>query len=393
MFDNKFLPKKVLLIATQQIGDVLLCTPLLKSMRMAWPDAIIDVLVYRNTSGILAGNSDCNTVIESDHRPSLRAYLTLLKTIYRKYDLAVTTQGNDRAHQYAFLAGKKRIGLIPDLKRKHWWKKWSCLRWSLLDDEGTHTVVQNLLLADLMGIDRQYELTPPKLDSLDVSLRLNQLFNFKLSDTAYTIVHLLPMWRYKRWTDAGWMSLIQYLLDHGQKVIITGGSASVEINYVENLLRNFFSAGEVISVVGKTSFAEMSALLAHAEAYIGPDTATTHLAAACGTPTLAIFGPTNPVKWAPWPFGYQQQKSPWYRYSRQYQLVNNVMLLQGQGDCVPCHKAGCTNHINSYSRCLDELPAERVIDALSVLLKNTHKIATYRQRILISASSSSTSRL
>ena len=372
MFANKAPPKKVLLIATQQIGDVLLCTPLLKSMRMAWPNAIIDVLVYKNTSGILAGNADCNNVIESDNHPDLSAYLKLLKTIFKQYDLAVTSQGNDRAHQYAFLAGKTRIGLIPNLKRKHWWKKISCKRWSLLEEDNTHTVVQNLLLADLMGINRQYELTPPNLSSADVLPRLNQLLNFSLSDKVYTIVHPLPMWQYKRWTDAGWIALIQHLLDKGHQVIITGGPAIAEINYGENLAQTFLDSptGKVISLVGKTSFAEMSALLTQSKLYIGPDTATTHLAAACGTPTLAIFGPTNPVKWAPWPFGYQQQKSPWQRYSSKYQLVNNVMLLQGRGNCVPCHKAGCDNHNNSHSQCLDELPAERVIEALSVLLKS-----------------------
>ena len=371
MFANKAPPKKVLLIATQQIGDVLLCTPLLKSMRMAWPNAIIDVLVYKNTSGILAGNADCNNVIESDNHPDLSAYLKLLKTIFKQYDLAVTSQGNDRAHQYAFLAGKTRIGLIPNLKRKHWWKKISCKRWSLLEEDNTHTVVQNLLLADLMGINRQYELTPPNLSSADVLPRLNQLLNFSFSDTAYTIVHPLPMWQYKRWTDAGWIALIQHLLDKGHQVIITGGPAIAEINYGENLAKNFLgsASGKVISLVGKTSFAEMSALLTQSKLYVGPDTATTHLAAACGTPTLAIFGPTNPVKWAPWPFGYHQEKSPWQRFSSQYQLVNNVMLLQGRGVCAPCHKAGCDNHNNSHSRCLDELPAERVIEALAVLLK------------------------
>jgi len=372
MFANKAPPKKVLLIATQQIGDVLLCTPLLKSMRMAWPNAIIDVLVYKNTSGILAGNADCNNVIESDNHPDLSAYLKLLKTIFKQYDLAVTSQGNDRAHQYAFLAGKTRIGLIPNLKRKHWWKKISCKRWSLLEEDNTHTVVQNLLLADLMGINRQYELTPPNLSSADVLPRLNQLLNFSLSDKVYTIVHPLPMWQYKRWTDAGWIALIQHLLDKGHQVIITGGPAIAEINYGENLAQTFLDSptGKVISLVGKTSFAEMSALLTQSKLYIGPDTATTHLAAACGTPTLAIFGPTNPVKWAPWPFGYQHQKSPWQRYSSKYQLVNNVMLLQGRGVCVPCHKAGCDNHNKSHSQCLDDLPVERVIEALAVLLKS-----------------------
>lgn len=389
MFKDKIPPKKVLLIATQQIGDVLLCTPLLKSMRIAWPNAVIDVLVYRNTSGILEGNSDCDTVIESDNHPSLSAYFKLLKTIFRKYDLAVTSQGNDRAHQYAFLAGKKRVGLIPNLKSKHWWKKISCQHWRLLDEQNTHTVVQNLLLADLMSIDRQYTLTPPNSSSTDSLARLNQLLSFNLAETSYTIIHPLPMWQYKRWTDAGWLSLIQHLINLGQHVIITGGPASSEQNYVQQLAKHFVNhpTGVVTSLASKTSFAEMSSLLAHATAYIGPDTVTTHLASACGTPTLALFGPTNPVKWAPWPFGYHEASSPWQRYSTQYQLVNNVMLLQGRGECVPCHKAGCDNNNNSHSRCLDELPAERVIDALTILLKVRSENTSPRKIIPICVSS------
>ena len=77
-------PKKILLIATQQIGDVLLSTSLLKSMRKAWPTAQIDILVFRNTSGILAGNTDCDSVIEVDPRPDLIGYIHLIKKIFRK---------------------------------------------------------------------------------------------------------------------------------------------------------------------------------------------------------------------------------------------------------------------------------------------------------------------
>lgn len=389
MFSKKTPPKKILVIATQQIGDVLLCTPLLKSMRAAWPNALIDVLAYRNTSGILAGNPDCNRVIACDNRPSFRASFQLLKTIFRQYDLAVTTQGNDRAHQYAFLAGKKRIGLIPSLKSKHWWKRLSCQRWSLLDEANTHTVVQNLLLADLMGIDREYALTPPRLGGDDAWSRLNNLSGFNLTEQAYTIIHPLPMWQYKRWTDMGWLNLIRHLISQGQRVVITGGPAANEQRYAKMLADHFTEqvGAHVVSLAGNTSFAEMSALLTKATAYIGPDTATTHLAAACGTPTLAIFGPTNPVKWAPWPYGYKHPTSPWQRYSSEFQRVNNVLLLQGRGDCVPCHKAGCDDHNNSHSRCLDDLPAERVIAALNALLTNLPENPSQRKTIPICASS------
>lgn len=389
MFKHKSAPQKILLIATQQIGDVLLCTPLLKSMRQAWPTAQIDVLVFRNTSGILAGNTDCDSVIEVDNRPDLAGYLHLIKRIFRRYNLAVTSQGNDRAHQYAFLAAKKRVGMIPSLQGKHWWKKMLCQRWCLLDEANTHTVVQNLLLADLMGIDRCYDLTPPGINSSELALRFESSLDIDLHTTPYIIVHPLPMWQYKRWTDAGWLTLIDYVLSLGQHVIITGGPSQSEQRYCEKLVARLTgqSLGLVHNLSGRTSFAEMGELLKHATAYIGPDTATTHLAAACGTPTLALFGPTNPVKWAPWPKDYHQQKSPWQRYSTEFQRVNNIMLLQGTGDCVPCHQAGCDRHNNSHSRCLDELAANRVIDALNALLQTVPNNKTPRKTIPICASS------
>ena len=60
---KKYSPNQILLIATRQIGDVLLVTPLLRSLRRAYPDAIIDVLVYEHKGGMLEGNPDYNTFI------------------------------------------------------------------------------------------------------------------------------------------------------------------------------------------------------------------------------------------------------------------------------------------------------------------------------------------
>jgi heptosyltransferase-3 len=90
------------------------------------------------------------------------------------------------------------------------------------------------------------------------------------------------------------------------------------------------------------------------------------LAAAVGTPTVALFGPSNPVKWGPWPKGYAEGRDP-YRL-KGTQRVNNVVLLQGEGDCVPCMQEGCDRHNGSLSICLQNLPARRVIDALCELL-------------------------
>ncbi|WP_139042076.1 glycosyltransferase family 9 protein [endosymbiont of Riftia pachyptila] len=108
-------PKRVLLIATRQIGDVLLATPLLRSMCRAWPETVIDVLVYKNKGQMLQGNPDLNQVIEIEEHPDFAQYRVLWRRIFRRYELAVSTLAGDRPNVYAFLAAPRRVSLIPDL--------------------------------------------------------------------------------------------------------------------------------------------------------------------------------------------------------------------------------------------------------------------------------------
>jgi len=359
-------PASVLLIATRQIGDVLLVTPLLRSMRRAWPQARIDVLVYTNKGGMLEGNPDCDVIIESDEHPDLAGYRTLFGGIFRRYDLAVTTQANDRGHLYAFLAGRQRAGLIPDTSAQSAWKRIICSQWVLLDNIHTHTVVQNLALASEVGITPLAEVVPPAGDENALDLHLP----FPWRTTAFVVLHPYPMWRYKRWTDAGWRAMLEYCINKGWQVVISGGPDVEERDYCKKLAST--RPGAVFSLAGNTSFGSLACLLRKAIAYIGPDTATTHLAAACGTPALALYGPTNPVKWGPWPIGGQSptlaQTSPWSMRSVPWQCAGNVLIVQGEGECVPCLEEGCDRHKNSDSQCLLALPVSRVIEALEALL-------------------------
>jgi heptosyltransferase-3 len=100
--------------------------------------------------------------------------------------------------------------------------------------------------------------------------------------------------------------------------------------------------------------------------YIGPDTGITHLAAATNVPVIALYGPTNPVKWTPWPYGFEQSVNPFEKIGSQ--TVNNVFLLQGEKPCVPCHLEGCDRHQKSRSACLDELSSERVKETIHLIL-------------------------
>jgi len=67
---------KILLIATRQIGDVLLITPLLRALRQAYPEATIDVVVYAGKGAILVGNPDYNTLISVAEHPNFSQYVS-----------------------------------------------------------------------------------------------------------------------------------------------------------------------------------------------------------------------------------------------------------------------------------------------------------------------------
>lgn len=356
-------PDSVLLVATRLIGDVLLNTPLLRSLRRAWPHARIDVLVFKSTAGILAGNPDCDEVICVDPRDDGTAKRQLARRLFRRYDLAVTTQGGDRPYLYALLAAPRRLGLIGDSGLKTIWKRAlaECVQ---LDDLDTHTVAQNLVLAERLGIAPCYEVVTPTDAEAEAVLDSHLAFDWRREP--FAVLHPFPNWRYKRWTDAGWQALLANLHKRGWRVVLSGGPDAEEQASCANLAAAW--PGTTSSLAGLASFGTLARLLAEARCYIGPDTSTTHLAAACGTPTLAMFGPSNPIKWGPWPVDCATLPSPWRARAYPWQNVGNVLLLQGKQDCVPCRHEGCDRHTGSDSLCLTELPAETVIAALNALL-------------------------
>ena len=102
-----------------------------------------------------------------------------------------------------------------------------------------------------------------------------------------------------------------------------------------------------INLAGRLSVAQSACVIAGARLYVGPDTLTTHVAAALGVPTVALYGPSNPVKWGPWPKDFAGATSPWRRVG--VQSMGNVELVQGVGACVPCMREGCDQHVASFS--------------------------------------------
>ena len=339
---------RVLVVALRRLGDVLLTTPLIRSIKRAFPQASIDALVFAGTEGILAGNPDVANVLTLPQRPHAGETLALMLRLCKRYDLALSTQTGDRPTLLAVTAGRQSAGPVETDGVGAAVKRIALSR-SVVSDRGQHRVVDILRLAELIGVPAHAEIVCPA-GGARPALAPSQ---------PYAVIHAAPMFTYKRWTAAGWRALAAALHERGLGTVTTG--AATDRAYLDDVWRD----STVVRLDGKLDWPGLSALLAAARVYIGPDTAITHLAAATGAPTVALYGPTDPRLWGPWPLGGLDR--PWAAAGT-IQHRGNVWLVQNPLPCLPCQLEGCERRLDSHSQCLDELTAAQVVSAVDQAL-------------------------
>ena len=356
-------PAGVLLIVTRRMGDVLLASPIVRSIRAAWPDAAIDVLVFDGTKDVLAAHPDVRRVLTVPERPGLREHLRFLFHLYRnRYDIALSCVASDRPTLYAVVGGRWRAGFVVP-GRTSGWKYWFLSRPVAFDNNDTHTVAMNLALTDALDLERRHDIAI--CWGADDAARVASALSAIEAGKPYAVLHVHPKFNYKMWHVEGWVGLAQWLRERGIATVLTGGTERGEVEYAGTVAAQM-PAG-TINLAGQLSLAQSACVIAGARVYIGPDTVTTHMAAATGVATVALYGPSNPVKWGPWPKDFTGTTSPWQRVGSQ--TMGNVMLVQGVGACVPCMHEGCDQHVASFSQCLRQLPLPTVTAAVERALE------------------------
>ena len=369
-------PKKVLFIATRQIGDVLVTTPLISKARDLWPDAQFHFLGYKGKLDMLKGNPDIAEIIETSDRPGFGEYLSLFNKLFQRYDLAFVTQPSDRAYIYGLVAAFHRVGVLgghPQGKlanksrQQNAWKKFISMHYVDVDYFSQHVITEKLRLLEVFFrnpaelFSKPIDVTPP------IGQALTPIIASQLTQP-YVVIHPGPLTAYKRWPLAHWQYLIADLVRRGYQVVLSASPAKQDLQLNHDILSLLTPeiCEKVIDTAGKLSIPQAGSLLRGAALYIGIDTSITHLAAACNTPTITLFGATPPTNFGPWPNGFIG-KQP-YQLRARSQTVGNIAILQGPGECVPCRKAGCLDRADSNSECLDLLEPAQVIEAIEKLL-------------------------
>jgi heptosyltransferase-3 len=341
---------KILVVTLRRLGDVLLTTPLVRTLRRGFPLARLHMLVFRGSERILKGNSDIDEILTVPERPSARETLAMVGRLLRRYDLVVCTQAGDRPTFFSLFAGRRRAGLVPHQGSGAWWKRYAHQRAVAADPDG-HRVEDLLRLTDALGLKREPGIVcPQSVPSAGIA-----------PDRAYAVLHPNPMYRYKRWADAGWRELARGLRERGLAVVVTEGRDPAERAYVDAL----WQGADVIRERGQLDWGALAALLKAAVVYVGPDTSVTHLAAGSGCPTVALYGATSPRLMGPWPVGGLAE--PW-NHAGTIQKRGNVWVVQNPLPCLPCERLGCERHLDSHSQCLEELTARQVLAAVDDVL-------------------------
>jgi len=345
---------RILVVALRRLGDVLLTTPLIRSLKQAYPDAAIEALVFAGTEGLLAGNPDLAGVITMSPRAAT-GRLALARALWRQYDLAVSTQSGDRPTLFAWIAGRASGGLVAAKGGTAWLKRMA-LDFPVVADEARHRVEEVLDLATALDIPAVRELVCPS-GPLRADL---------LPKGDYAVIHAGPMFRYKRWTGEGWRALAASLAERGLAVVATGGPGLEDRRYSDEVWACGARAAPVVRRLdGVLTWPELASMIGGARVYIGPDTSVTHLAAATGAMTVALYGPTDPRRFGPWPAG---GPAGTWAAAGTIQRRGNVWLVQNPLPCLPCQNEGCKREIDSYSLCLDQLSPPQVLTAVDQAL-------------------------
>ncbi|MCC6197311.1 MAG: putative lipopolysaccharide heptosyltransferase III [Burkholderiales bacterium] len=352
--------RRALVTKLRHHGDVLLASPVFTAMRNAAPALEIDALVYAETAPMLEGHPAIAQIHVIDRAwktrglaTQLRGEWALLRTLRaRGYDLLVHLTEHPRGLTLARLLRPRYAVTRERDKHARLWRRHFTHFYKLPRTE-RHVVEQNLDALRRIGIypgeaDRGLVLVPGPAAAKRVD---EMLGHYGLSPREFVQVHPGSRWLFKCWPAERTAALVDLVVADGSPVVITGAPDDRERALTTAVLAAVQPAtrARTIDLTGQLGLRELAALTARARAFAGVDSAPMHIAAAVGTPAVALFGPSSEVAWGPW------------------QVRRRVVV--SAHSCRPCGLDGCGG--GKVSECITTLPVESVHAALASLLAET----------------------
>ncbi|MBP2632350.1 MAG: rfaQ 1 [Firmicutes bacterium] len=334
---------KILVVTIAHMGDVVLATPVTRSLKKKFPSATVDLLVRPLTEDAAKHNPYVDHVLVYEQDPSQKNSTDLQKFIHllqsKSYDLALSLNNDTISAMLIGLSGARyRIGYENDSQIKFF----------------THTITAPTRI--LHQSERQLEILKPlgliHQDShIEFNVSTNEMTNLyhKLNLTSTKpIVVLCPFsshW-HKNWIVENWVTVMNHLAKKTQCILI---GSNQELSAMQAM--NAKAGNIALIAAGKLTLGESAALIKSAHLFITVDTGPMHIAQAFDTPVIALMGPTHSRVWGP--------------RNRQ-----DIVIRSLRCPCAPCwqlyknyHTVECLNH-----SCMTQITATEVIKASESIL-------------------------
>ena len=328
--------EKILLIRLSSLGDIVLTTPAIRAIRAHFPNAYIAMLVAKQSADVLQQNPNLNEIIQFDRSARNKDTGEMLRILrilrQRKFALTFDFQRKFRTELLMYLSGaSERVGKgilctirVPEQGNKH----------------ATEHYFDLLHAAGIPAEDRELEMFLSKSERADAFYAFEGAGVTELQ----LKVGLFPGagWKLREWMPERFASIGDRLVQHfNAQVLIFGGPKDVElVTTVCNLMNE-----PAIPFAGTLQIRQLAACIEKCDLFLTNDTGPMHIAAAVGTPTLALFGPGNHIRFQP--------------------LGDAHTIIRHDVPCSPCKQFTdkCKDNI-----CMKQITVDEVWDSISKLL-------------------------
>ena len=327
--------KKILIIQTSFIGDVVLATSLIVKLKACFPESSIDFLLKKGNEELLINDPAVHQVLMFDKRKSrLLELVRLSKKIYAaKYDLVVNVHRFFSSGILTVLSGAmEKVGFDNNPLSFYYTKKVS----HMIGDGRHETVRNQQLIAHLTD----NEAAKPYLY---ISKTVQQKVK-KIRTANYITISPSSVWYTKQLPKAQWISFLNTSNFAGQIYFLGAKSDFATCEFIRKSLNEPLKA---LNMCGELSMLESAALMRSAAMNYTNDSAPLHFASAVNAPTTAVFCSTTPS------FGFGP-------------LADNCRIVEIKEKlaCRPCGLHGFLACPENNFRCAQEIDIQKLIDAL-----------------------------
>ncbi|MFA5144205.1 MAG: lipopolysaccharide heptosyltransferase II [Candidatus Omnitrophota bacterium] len=331
----------ILVIKMSAIGDVILSVPSLRAIRARYPKANIKVLVGVQSQEALDRCPYINERIVCDFNGKNHgiAGLWRLGRELRQhcFDIVIDLQNSKRSHILAALS-------LAPLRYGYDNKKLSFLLNKRLRDDAPYLdpiehQFRTLRMAAIKPQDKRLELWPSGSEKEHADKLLAEGWMTPSAGLVGVNVRASSRWVTKNWPSLNIVELSDRLAkEFNLRTVLTGAEEDAE--FARAIARA--AKSRPLVAAGRTSILELAGLIGHFKVYITPDSAPMHIAAAVGTPCIALFGPTDPARHAP-PSG-------------------NCVVITKKDElkCSPCYSPNCAKNFI----CMKRITVDEVLEAM-----------------------------